>query len=804
MPSGAQKAFAVSLAERSAACAGALRDFMRSPENADSQFYIQFDRCFRAFKQALNEETSLSEFCDMYAQALVCDSFLDQPAGSTTNTAFYLYEDFLAAFDRLRGTENRKRGGVYYTPAPAADFIVRSVNFLIQDRLGAQEGFAAKNVKTLDFACGTGTFLHSLINLLLTDGQNAARKKSLKEKFLNDVYGFEISLPPCLAAHTFLRQCLRKKGIILDEKEHPAIYLTDTLDISETSEAARIPPLPEGTVLAVVGNPPWYGGKRTAGKSRFDQTLMPDYKKGLHEKNLGPLSDIYIKFIRFAEWKIAQAGQGAAGIITNNSWINGFVHRQMRKHLYETFDEIYILNLHGDTDRGEPDKNLFNIKRGNQISFFVKKKKPAAKKRVYYFSTLEQGILGREDKFQFLAHSAFADLVWKQVCPLDTKNYWFSPKDFSLKKTYDTFWKITDIFACSSTCIKTGCDAVTLHFSRESLDALRRSFQEQPLEEIRKKYRVKDSRDWRLSDAGEDILTDYSPKIITYRPFDERWTSLSKKSRRFLAYPCCDIMRHFDLQDNVGLLFKRGLSRDYFPAAFVSGKPAESILLESAHGSAYIAPLYLCVDGRGGASRRPNLSERFESAAPFAAFSVKPSPEELLAYIYAILYSPVYRGAYLAFLKTDVPAVPITRDEAVFKQYAALGQRLIDLHLLKKVPDDAGIIIAPGGGGVGVVKRYWFENSVLTIETGPAADAPASGRITFEGIAREVWDFTIGAYRPVEKWIGYRRRGGVMLGPQDLTHIRKMLAALKETLTIMADLEKFSCPLLQAGRQNLL
>jgi hypothetical protein len=298
------------------------------------------------------------------------------------NIAVYLYEDFLAQYDKFRGTENRKEGGVYYTPSEATDFITRGVNHLLTTCFNLPDGYNSENVKILDFACGTGTFIHSIFDLMIPEKFDDLTKQTLKNKITKDIYGFELLFTPYIIAHTILTRFLKEKGIPLDG-ERLGVYLTNTLDVSSHRISELLPALKKEyekardikdkeNILAIVGNPPYFNGKSQAKSDVIDAELKK-YKQGLNEKKIN-LDDLYIKFIRFAEWKIQRNGYGVVGIITNNSFLDGVTHRQMRKHLYNTFDEIYIVNLHGNSRKGEGDKNIFDIMVGVSITFLVKHK----------------------------------------------------------------------------------------------------------------------------------------------------------------------------------------------------------------------------------------------------------------------------------------------------------------------------------------------------------------------------------------------------------------------------------------------
>jgi len=293
--------------------------------------------------------------------------------------AVYLYEDFLKAYDKHKEAESRKENGVYYTPKEVADFIVKSVDHIIKDKFNQSMGFLSQGVKTLDFACGTGTFLESLFRLILSDNSNLddLTKSTIKNKILNDIYGFELLFTPYIVAHTILSKQLRDLGISIDIKsnhERLGIYLTNSLDIDQHAISGHMPNLQQEhekstniknqeDILAIIGNPPYFNGKSQALSKIIDQKISDTYKKNLHEKKIN-LDDLYIKFIKLAEYKIAEINKsqcGVVGIITNNSFLDGVTQRKMRESLYNSFDEIYILNLHGNARKKENDQNVLTL-----------------------------------------------------------------------------------------------------------------------------------------------------------------------------------------------------------------------------------------------------------------------------------------------------------------------------------------------------------------------------------------------------------------------------------------------------------
>jgi predicted helicase len=708
------------------------------------------------------------------------------------NIAVYLYEDFLSQYDKLRQTEKRKEGGVYYTPAEATTFITRGVEHLIKTKFNLPKGFNSPNVKILDFACGTGTFLHSIFEAMIPQNLDDLTKLTLKEKITKDIYGFELLFTPYIIAHTILARFLKEKGINIGA-EKLGVYLTNTLDISQHSISEMLPILKkeyekaqnikeQEQILAIVGNPPYFNGKSQAEKGMIDDKLF-DYKKGLNERKIN-LDDMYIKFIRFAEWKIEKCGYGIVGIITNNSYLDGITHRKMREHLYNTFDEIYIVNLHGNSRKGETDKNIFDIMVGVSIVFFVKHKVSSKQDcKVFYFSSLNNNLILRQEKLDFLEKTKFKNINWKQLNPKETENFWFTDKDLSQTKEYDKFFKLTDIFSLYNSGIQTKKDDFVIQYERNKVDDIINDFKELSNEQIKNKYTLTDGG-WTIQDAYKSLLKiDFDKKFIKqiqYRPFDCRWTFLHQTAG-FLARPRYNVSSQFDFE-NLGLCFTRDVQGNGFENVFVSDSAMDLCYVNH---NTYLAPLYTYMDDMQQQIKTPNFTKEFTKNYLDNLSFNKPKPEEILAYIYAVLHSPVYRKKYIEFLKTDFPAVPLTKDKNIFYQYAKLGQKLIDLHLLKNLPQDDTIKVSFSNVSNNfTLKKIFHAGNKLELTTTEGII------ISIEGVNSEVYSFEIGSYKPIEKWLKYRIKDVVVLNTaKDLTHIKNMIIAIKNTIEIMREIE---------------
>ncbi|MDR0953029.1 MAG: N-6 DNA methylase, partial [Elusimicrobiota bacterium] len=537
---------------------------------------------------------------------------------------------------------------------------------------------------------------------------------------------------------------------------------------------------------------PYFNGKSQSISKEIDE-FTKDYKKDLNERKIN-LDDLYIKFIRFAEWKINKAGFGVVGIITNNSFLDGVTHRQMRKHLMGTFDEIYILNLHGNTRKGETDKNIFDIMVGVSINIFVKYQTPLKDKKVYYYSTLDNGLVGRAEKLDMLATKSLSSVKWQQLNPAETDNCFFVKKDLSKTAVYENFYKITDIFDNYNSGIQSKNDVLTIQYRKKNIENIINDFKTLPIEHIKNKYLI-EAGVWTAEKALKSLTYEKFDisKInkIGYRPFDIRYTFLNTKSSGFLARPRYETMKHFIKTENIGLCFTRSFNDSTFNRVFIS---KDIVDLHIHSDQSYIAPLYLYQNDFGLETKTPNFTAKFQkeylSTLPF-----KPTPEDILNYIYAVLHCPLYRETYLEFLKTDFPAVPMTKDEAVFKKYAALGKQLVALHTMQDIPKDKEIREEFDGE---------ISNFVISkIEPPTKAQhkltltATDGKKVIFNGITPDIYSFKIGSYSPIEKWLKYRKADAVILGIEDLAHIKSMIIVLKHTMEIMEQIKALNADYLK-------
>lgn len=726
----------------------------------------------------------------------------------------YFYEHFLGKYDR----EKKKSRGVFYTPIPIVKFIVTAIDQLLRSEFG-KSGLEDKDITSLDFATGTGTFLLESFKTILDRCDPSLVLDTIKERILPNFYGFENQISPYVISHLKLSQYLQDRGFSFGDIDRIGVYLTDTLDdkspkhgdtddlfphlIEEGEKSNHIKT--EKPIFIVMGNPPYNGSSRN--NKEFSKHLISEYKMGLNEINTRPIENDYIKFIRYGQWKIGKNNKGILGVISGNSYLYGTIMWKMRKSLLDTFDKIYILNLHGDKDMNEPCENVFDIKVGVCISIFVKLDTPLEEKEVYYFSTLDNEILSRKDKYLFLLKNNLNKISWKKILPTKP-NFWFIDFDSKDRSIYNLGWKITDIFKETVSGIVTQKDKVTVHFDKSELRKTLKDLIDLPPEEFKEKYVIEDTRDWNIIKVRDHLVNkdlnsflniglgfnsskltsqDWKKiekerfKEILYRPFDIRVTYMTQE-KGFISYPRYEMMKHFILGDNIGISYLRSFNvNDEWNGILVSSLPTDKHLLPGQRITSVLSPLYFYKNSNGyPLSKTPNFTKEFIDFIQ-TRYSIKPSPEQILGYIYGILHSRSYREKYQKFLKTDYPRIPFV-DEQDFITLSTLGMELVDHHILKIIYPNSVLKHLHGQNRVVENPHYDSSNQRLYINKDTY----------FDEIKEEVYLFRVGRGIVLNDYL--KSREGRSLSLDEIEHLKKVIRSLEETLTIMDKIDQIPLP----------
>ena len=778
----------------------------------------------------------------------------------TEDPVIHFYETFLAAYE----SSLRKSRGVYYTPEPVVNFIVRSVDNILDQVFDLEYGLGNRKVTILDPATGTGTFLYAVIKQI----RDNVAKFDIRQwnnflrgaRLLNRLFGFELLMTPYTIAHLKLGLLLGDLGYKFVPEERLKVYLTNALETGikegdlipgitqiiaeESSQAGKVKT--EIPVMVVLGNPPYSVSSQNASKRKRvlnqDERYLADieytgsawnriYKTGKagktitelthigellelykgrvrleKEKNIQPLDDDYIKFIRFAQYQIQKTpkGYGIIGFITNHSYLNGLIHRGMREELLKYFDTLYIMDLHGNsllketTPEGNVDQNVFDIQQGVAILIAVREKSEPD-----YFSTAYKSRDGvkemakvlyydvwgrREDKYKFLESASLDNINWIEVKPTEP-NYFFAPKNLDYEDEYNKELSINDIFPVYAAGVKTRRDNVCVDYDRETL--LNRFCDisiNTNLEELKEKYNIKDTEYWNLEKAKLDIKQDeIESKLLlyAYRPFDNRWVYYNHKiiergdSRK-------ELMGHLLKGNNIALLSCRQQVEPGFYHIFCSEILTEhcTVSLKSREAT-YVFPLYTYPNTENDQTnlfieRTPNLSPTFLKTIKEKLGKI-PTPEKIFYYAYAIFHSPTYRTRYAEFLKIDFPRLPLTSNQKLFHELAIKGEELVNLHLMKS--DKLNTLITTYQTiGDNQVSEVTYNSELQRVYINKQS--------YFTDIPPHIWEFKIGGYQVLDKWLKDRKNANRKLSVEEINHYQKIVIALTDTLRLMQEIDK--------------
>ncbi|CAM4144870.1 type ISP restriction/modification enzyme [Campylobacter armoricus] len=734
----------------------------------------------------------------------------------------HFYETFLASYD----PKLREVRGVYYTPAPVVIFIINAIDEVLKQDFNHKKGLSEaldKNITLLDFATGTGTFLlESFRKALEPINKNSVNynPKALIDKFC----GFEFLIAPYTIAHLKLSQSFKEEfNSPLNDNESLKIALTNTLYSKSTTqeensqntlftladltnEFKKAQKIKEEQILIITGNPPYSGASSNKGlyedeikisyglepskanlndeqkkwinsylkeKSKLNtSTFKAIYEKHKleNEKNPKWLLDDYVKFIRFAQSKIDSQESGIFAFISNNGFLDNPTFRGMRYSLMQSFDKIYILNLHGDTNKkekapdGSKDENVFDIMQGVSINIFIKQNSKAKNTKIYYYDLYGK----RKDKYEFLYENDLNSIEWTLV-----KNnepfYLFLPQNNDLLEEYNKGISIKDIFMLSSVGIVSAKDSILISTNTEKLKQQIYSY----YNEFDKKY----------------------IKEIAYRPFDTQkiYFDIEKIER-----PRIETMEHFLEGKNLGLSIPRQLkgSKTEWNHCFLTTTITDQALTSGGNGPNNIFPLYLYPTTRSKKflkKENPNFNEEnFTSKIEnfkenFRAFidefyKEKFSPEDILGYVYAVLFHKFYREKYLDFLKIDFPKIPFVENKKTFKDLSKLGLKLLNLHLLKddELNSNAGEALFKS------VKNKNFKIQKVKYNK-DTKELFINESLYFNKVSPEIYEFKIGGYAVLDKYLKSHKEEDI-----DHKHFTLIIQTLDETLKIQDEISKIN------------
>ncbi len=731
----------------------------------------------------------------------------------------HFYETFLAAYD----PKMREVRGVYYTPEPVVSYIVRSIDHLLKTRFNRPKGLADENTLILDPATGTATFLYFVIDLIHQKfaKQAGAWDDYVAKHLLNRIFGFELLMAPYAVAHLKIGMQLQETGYKFESGQRLGIYLTNTLEeaakkseqlfaswvAEEANAAAKIKrDLP---IMVVLGNPPYSGV--SANRGEWISGLLADYRQvdrqPLGEKKVWLKND-YIKFLRFGQWRIEKTGHGILAFITDHSYLDSPTFRGMRANLLKTFDEVFIINLHGNAKRRETtpdggvDQNVFDITQGVAIALFVKHREKGGN-GVHYADIWGD----RPAKYEVLSEDNVSTTKWKKLSPA-APFYELVPVNRRAQNEYQEGWRVTDMFPVGSNGVQTSRDDLVVDFDGDALVKRIEHFLDPALSdaEVRARffgarsvgnYAPGDTRGWKVGEARAALrkVRQWRQAVTRYlyRPCDVR---LLLYHDSMVDWPRSNVMQHLHQPNRVLCVGRAGLvTSGLWDLIFCTQHICDHNLFY--RGGSLNFPLYLYSNGGLPESlfahdngRVPNFSTRFVEVVlaklglEFIAdgrgnLRKTVGPEDIFHYLYAVFHSPTYRTRYAEFLKIDFPRLPLTSDVKLFRALASKGAELVALHLMESPKLEGFITDCPVKGDNIVEKvRYTEKNKRVWINETQY----------FGGVPKAVWEFHIGGYQVCDKWLKDRKRRA--LSYDDVMHYQKIIVALKETLRLMTEIDE--------------
>lgn len=738
----------------------------------------------------------------------------------------HFYETFLAAYNPAK----RRARGVWYTPEPVVNFIVRAVDDVLQQEFGLADGLAdtskvtidwdtgqtdrkgkaittkkdVHRVQILDPAAGTGTFLAEVIKQIAPKVKGVAPgmwSQYIEQELVPRLHGFEILMASYAMCHMKLDMILSELGYKPTKKPpRLSVYLTNSLEEGEPAnqtlpftqwlsrEAKGANAIKRDMpIMCVIGNPPYNIMSGNLGDAQI--ALVDPYRSvdGVRIKEKGMLqfekniNNDYIKFLALGEKLIRANGFGVLGFVTSHGYLKSSSFRGLRAHLLETFHKLLILDLHGNSEvrevppNGVSDHNVFDIKQGVAIVVGVRKNESLEDKGEVHFAEYWGT---RREKYEDLSKGKVSKIDWVN-CNAGFPQYIFHPSGEKFAQYADNFPSISEWMPTYSSGVITARDNFSIGENNDELLSRAEKFASSDAksdEEFYAELGLSKKKGWDVSKARRRLanVDDLASLIhpISYRPFDDRKIIFDESVVWTTARSTMDNMLR---GENLALVTARSEKSGTCSHFYVSNKLVETKCGERTTQST-VFPLYLYPDERDiDQTRRLNFAPiLYKRMQELAAHPENGTPDELAVfdYIYGVLHCPAYRETYAEFLKIDFPRIPWPSTSDEFWDVSAKGTQLRKLHLME--PNAIGETPYPfTGNDDNRVEKSRFEDGKVWInKTQHFADAPAVS-----------WEFYIGGYQPAQKWL--KDRKGRALSFDDVKHYQRILKILAETDRIM-------------------
>lgn len=721
------------------------------------------------------------------------------------DAVIYFYEHFLVAYDAGERTDR----GVFYTYPALVSYAVRAVDETLVARFGI-DGVADGRVRLLDPAVGTGTFLVAAAERAIervTVSQGTAMIPALVgEHLLPHLFGFELLPAPYAIAHLKLGSFYAQIGRPLAPGERVSVYLTNTLAAPIEPEGTFLPTIGaliaearaadevkrDTPILVIIGNPPYSWSSHNR---EHIADLMADFARvdgqPLGERNVRPLDDDYLRFLRWSIWKLLEQpgapGQGVIALVTNSAFLSRPVMRGVRRFLLSRFDEIRVLDLHGNQRqwyRDRVDEKVFpDVQVGIAITLFIRyPKRENDPAQVFYRDTRGR----RADKFTYLDRAAIDDEGWSQVMPSGS-NFTFLPRDENDK--YLAWPALSDLMPERSPGVISHRDVLSVAFTEQDLLAKVGEFADLtvPDDDVKERYTLGENRRWVLRQrraALGGVVDRALVKPLLFRPFDSRVIYDEPNLVGDRREPLREHLAR--VRGNIALVATRS-STPEAPYVFVTRVPGTQALLSSRTlGAAVYFPLFLAEATGHDAlvplhedelAARPNLVAWWATHLA-TAYGTAWSPPALLGYLYAVLGSSAYRKRFAGQLEDEFPRIPFTADSALFALLAEAGSRLVRLHLQEEPITAVARLEGPGDLTIGegrhdaAIDRLWINATQY-----------------LEPVSSSVWTTMIGGYAVLPLWL--RNRRGRRLAGNEARQLAKIATWLAAAEALRTSIEGF-------------
>lgn len=752
----------------------------------------------------------------------------------------HFYETFLSEYD----PKLRKARGVWYTPAPVVNFIVRAVDDILKTEFDLPQGLADNSktkikvdvqgkqveqevhkVQILDPAAGTGTFLAEVIKHIHNKfvGQQGIWSNYVETHLLPRLNGFELLMASYAMAHLQLDLLLTETGYKTTNNQRFRVYLTNSLEekhpdtgtlfaswlSAEANEANYIKR--DTPVMCVIGNPPYSGISSNNGE--WINKLIEDYKyiDGVHfNERKHWLNDDYVKFLRYGQHFIEKNGSGVLAFINPHGFLDNPTFRGMRWNLLKTYDKIYTIDLHGNSKKketapdGNADVNVFDIMQGVSINIFVKtgKKKANELGKVFHFDLYGK----REMKYDFLSDSSLKSVNFQELKP-EKPFLFFVPKNNKGSKEYEKGFRVDELFSVNVTGVVTARDSFVIDFEKPILkkrmeefsdinftdDSIRRKFFGNKKEG---KYLAGDSRGWKMVEARKTIQSFNHNDIIqkiAYRLFDDRYiyyhSSMVDWGREKFMY-------HFINKDNVGIDLCRQLVTDEYSHIFVTNKIVDdSFVSNKSRERGYVFPLYLYPDNPEQqiiiqtAERIPNLNteiiKQIAEKLGLTFTNEKETTENTFAPIDILdyIYAVLHSLTYREKYKEFL--------KIDFPRVPYPKDQNTFWQLVKLGGEIRQIHLLESSTVEKYITQYPIDgDNIVTKPKYQDGKVYINNTQYFNHVPEIAWNFYIGGYQPAQKWLKDRKDRKLEI--EDIFHYQKIIVALMETDKLMKEIDKIA------------